>query len=264
VSEGEPAGGGRARFTLADRVAFDADGGFQLLGRADRTVKIGEKRLSLPEMEERLRLHPAVEEAALVALETGAETRVGAVVVPAAEGRELLTQGGRRALAKALSEHLAADFDRVLLPRAWRTVAALPRDAQGKTPLAALAALFAGGGGPRSPEPLVLRRDGRDLEARLRIPEDLAFLEGHYPSRPVVAGVVQVHFVMQALETLLGAPPRLASLEALKFREMLLPGQQVALRIHVADDAARFDFVLADPERPERVFASGRGTRWTG
>jgi hypothetical protein len=75
----------------------------------------------------------------------------------------------------------------------------------------------------------------------------------------VVAGVVQVHFAMRELAALLGAPPRLASLEALKFRELLRPGDSVLLQVRVDEDGARFEFTLADATRPERVFSSGRG-----
>lgn len=98
----------------------------------------------------------------------------------------------------------------------------------------------------------------RELQERLRIPEDLAFLEGHFPGHPVVAGVVQVHFAMAALAKLAGGAPRLEVLEALKFRELLLPGQEVRLHVRMEDDA-RFAFSLVDAGRPARVFSSGRG-----
>lgn len=259
VSSGDRAPDGRERCLLGDRIRMAADGSFALLGRADRVVKVGEKRLSLPEMEERLRAHPAVADVALVPLDPVAETRVGAAVTVTAVGNEVLEAGGRRALAKVLSEHLAADFDRVLLPRAWRVVEALPRDLQGKVPAEGLRALFEPDVPPRGPEVRGARRAARELSLELRVPEDLAFLEGHYPGQPLVAGVVQVHFAMSALEELLGAPPRLARLEALKFREPLLPGQEVRLFVRVADDGARFEFALFDLSRPERAFSSGRG-----
>lgn len=260
VSCGELRPDGRARFVLGDRVAFAAGGGFQLLGRTDRVVKIGEKRLSLPEMEQRLRSHAAVADAALVSLDPGADARIGAVVVPTPTGREILATGGRRALTKTLTEHLAPDFDRVLLPRAWRVVDALPRDPQGKTPVGRLRAILAGpGGAPRVYETLAVRRQERGVEVDLCVPRDSAFLEGHFPSQPVVAGVVQVHFAMAALEEFSGVPPRLECLEALKFRELLRPGETVRLHLRWSEDGARFEFTLADPERPGRVFSSGRG-----
>lgn len=142
VSSGEPLGDGRTRLATGDRGELTAEGGFRLRGRVDRVVKIAEKRLSLPDMESRLREHPAVGDVALVLMEDGpGEPRVAAVVVPTAEGRALYQAGGRRALGRELAEHLARDFDRVLLPRAWRVADALPRDAQGKTSVRALRAL---------------------------------------------------------------------------------------------------------------------------
>jgi len=262
VSAGTPDADGRARCVLGDRATLDARGGFRLRGRADRVIKVGEKRLSLPEMEARLAAHPAVEEAALVDLEQAGETRVAAVLAPTRDGREVLASAGRRGLALALGDHLAAHFDRVFLPRAWRVVDALPRNAQGKVPVADLRALFDEPEAPgRHPRLLASRRGERSLERHLRIPEKLDFLEGHFPSRPVVAGVVQLHFVMDALAELLGAAPRLRGLTALKFRELLLPGQELRLRVEVDADGRTFDFRLrdADAAAPERVFCSGRG-----
>ena len=86
VSVGEPtADPRRLRFTLGDRIELVEDG-FHLRGRADRVVKIGARRLSLPEMESRLLEHPWVAEAALLAMPRVGESRVCAVVVLSAAG----------------------------------------------------------------------------------------------------------------------------------------------------------------------------------
>lgn len=144
VSGGERVDAERTRLATGDRAEPAPGGGFRLRGRADRVVKIAEKRLSLPDMESRLREHAAVEEAALVLVDGPGEPRVAAVVVLTPAGRETYRDGGRRALGRELSEHLARDFDRVLLPRVWRVVDALPRDAQGKTSVRALRAIARG------------------------------------------------------------------------------------------------------------------------
>ena len=47
-----------------DAIAFDADGRFRLQGRLDRVLKLDGKRVSLPELEARLALHPYVAQAA--------------------------------------------------------------------------------------------------------------------------------------------------------------------------------------------------------
>ncbi len=275
VSSGEPVGPGATRIATGDRAEADGTGGFRLRGRADRTVKIAEKRLSLPDMESRLREHSAVAEVALVLVDGPGEPRVAAVVVPTAAGRALYASGGRRALGRELSEHLARDFDRVLLPRAWRVADALPHNAQGKTSVGALRALL--GEAPLVPEPLTAQLFPEPLTAQLfpellaaqhqpgrsevewRVPVDLAQLEGHFPGHPVVAGVVQVHWVMGVLGEVLGAAPNLDSLEALKFHHLLSPGDHVRLRLEIEDGGARFRFELVDAAAPERIFSNGRG-----
>jgi acyl-CoA synthetase (AMP-forming)/AMP-acid ligase II len=269
----------RYEFTMGDRARFVAGGRFELLGRSDRVVKIGEKRLSMPEMEGKLLAHPAVVDAAVVSFEQASATRVRAVVAIGDAGRKMLAEHGRRGLGQALTEHLARYFDRVLLPRAWRFVDELPRDAQGKTPVAALTRAFAteaaeGGGDdgaraggssddgiPAVPARPVLpvvtaERCGElVIERSLLVPEDLAFLEGHFEGFPVVAGVVQLHWVMAAVTELLGRAPELRGMEALKFKDLLLPGQAFQMRVDIDDARERVHFKLWEGER---VFSSGR------
>lgn len=121
---------------LEDSVELLAAGRFRLGARLDRTLKVEEKRLSLPDMEARLGAHPAVAAAALVPLQRGRRLQLGAVVVPHAGCT------GDKALAGELRRHLAAYFDAVLLPRRWRFASALPYNERGKLPQAELAALF--------------------------------------------------------------------------------------------------------------------------
>jgi acyl-coenzyme A synthetase/AMP-(fatty) acid ligase len=132
----------RTGFAMGDRIRLEADGRFVVEGRADRVLKIGEKRLSLPDMEERLREHPWVAAAALLSLPRAGEVRVAAVVVASAAGREALTRLGRREVVRELRTALGREWDPVLLPRAFRFVAALPEDAQGKVTVPLLRACF--------------------------------------------------------------------------------------------------------------------------
>jgi acyl-coenzyme A synthetase/AMP-(fatty) acid ligase len=129
-------------FTMGDRAELTGDGRFLLGPRADRIVKIGEKRLALPEMEARLHEHPFVEAAALVLLDRQGDARLAGAVVPTGEGLAVLQRDGRRSLGTTLGRWLEPHWDRVLVPRVWRFVDRLPEDAQGKTSVAALQALF--------------------------------------------------------------------------------------------------------------------------
>jgi 3-hydroxymyristoyl/3-hydroxydecanoyl-(acyl carrier protein) dehydratase len=258
VSHGSSARPGDLQeLVMGDRAEL-VPGGFQLLGRADRIVKVGEKRLALPEMESQLRTHPWVADAALLAFDVSGDARVGAVVALNDSGAAALAERGRRVVGSTLADHLAGYWDRVLLPRAWRYVDELPRDPQGKTSRAALLALFEDGAerGPVvAPVLLAERRDARTLVRELRVPPDLAFLDGHFPGHPVVAGVVQIHWAMLAARDFLGPGFRARSLEGVRFRELLLPGQAFTLELELAEAGDSLGFRLVDGAR---VFASGR------
>lgn len=73
------------------------------------------------------------------------------------------------------------------------------------------------------------RPNGFTLECR--VPANLKFLEGHFPEKPVVAGVVQVFWVMAEIRALLGGHPQFAGIEALKFHHLLFPGEDFQLAI---------------------------------
>src|SRR6218665_3949115 len=154
--------------------------GFRLLGRADRIVKIEEKRVSLDAMEQQLLKTPWVQEAKALVVDTPIGARVGVVAVLTPAGREQV-QRGQRILLDLLRTTLASGVQAVALPRRWRFVDALPVNAQGKSPEALLRALFtaqscAGMAAPDRPEmPAVqwLERSKTEALATLDIHSDL-------------------------------------------------------------------------------------------
>ncbi len=218
-----------------DRIAFDADGRFRLQGRLDRVLKLDGKRVSLPELEARLALHPYVAQAAIVPLAGATRERVGAVVALTEAGGAALRDEGRVALAKILRRHLAEYFDVVVLPRHWRFRVTLPFDARGKLPVAAVAAAFE----PRSEgvEVLAEARSGDTLHYELRVPPTLAHFAGHFPGLPILPGVVQVDWAVRLAADHLPAVRAVASIDRLKFMAPVSPGAVLALTL--AHDAAR-------------------------
>jgi acyl-coenzyme A synthetase/AMP-(fatty) acid ligase len=121
---------------LEDGVEPAAGGRFRLLGRLDRTLKLEEKRVSLPELERVLADLPWVVRAAVTLL-PGRRPLLGAAVVLGPGAPE-----DRGARVRALRDHLAGSFDGPALPRRWRFPADLPYDERGKLTQRAVAALF--------------------------------------------------------------------------------------------------------------------------
>jgi acyl-coenzyme A synthetase/AMP-(fatty) acid ligase len=131
------------RIETEDLVQMFPEGGFALLGRADRIVKIEGKRVSLAEIEETLIGSELVKDAAAVAL-PGPSSVLAAAVVLTAEGRAELAARGQFRFSRLLRSCLSARLETIAMPRRWRFVETIPCVAMGKRQPAAIAALFAG------------------------------------------------------------------------------------------------------------------------
>jgi acyl-CoA synthetase (AMP-forming)/AMP-acid ligase II len=224
---------------LADRVEQAGEdqgaGRFVLRGRADRIVKIEEKRVSLDAIEATLLKSGLVREARVLACPDGGNGRqlLAAFVVPDAAGRALLEEGGKNALNARLRTQLAAGLEAVALPRRWRYLDAMPVNAQGKTTQAGLLALLDGTSAerPRFPSLTVLEREPARALLELTVPADLLYFDGHFTVAPVLPGVVQVDWAMHYGREYLGLGGAFGGINALKFQQMIRPAQPVRLEL---------------------------------
>ncbi|MCP8900133.1 AMP-binding protein [Gilvimarinus xylanilyticus] len=128
-------------FTMGDKAEMQADGRFELRGRADLIAKVEGKRLSLTELEQRLVEHVWVKEAR-AAVKRGRRDEVVIVASITHDAFEVIKHSGKRILNQGLREHLARYYEGPLLPRRWRFVEQLPRNSQGKLPQGDIVKLF--------------------------------------------------------------------------------------------------------------------------
>jgi len=236
-------------WTSEDQVSAEG-GGFRLLGRADRIVKIEERRVSLDALERDIGIHPGVAEARVCVL-SGARDALVAVVVPNESGWELLRGQGRRAFSQLLSQHLASRHDAVIRPRRWRYATALPVNAQGKVTERALTALFR----PERPEPHWRVRESAVAELELDLDADLAVFDGHFPQATILPGVAQLDWAIRFGREVFPMPPRFLRMEALKFQRVARPGDRIRLHLQWAAEKATLAFQYTSAHGPH---ASGR------
>ena len=247
-----------AWWRTADRATPAGDGmdGFELHGRADRIVKIEEKRVSLTAIEQRLAASGAIAEARvlMLAAEPADVDASGGVVAHAARpavvavltdpGRATLQRIGKAALVAELRDLLIAAVDRVALPRRWRFVDALPVNAQGKSTEAALGALFAppADARPVRPTPRWRVEEPAHAQASLALTPDLLVFDGHFPGAPILPGVAQVDWAIGFARQRFALPARFLRLDALKFSQPALPGMTLDLELHWNAAAATVQF----------------------
>ncbi|MBN3726778.1 acyl-CoA synthetase family protein [Burkholderia sp. Ac-20379] len=218
-----------------DSIRLDADGRFALTGRLDRVVKLDGKRVSLPQLEARIVEHRFIAQAAATRVDGASRERIGVVAVLSEAGETALREQGRLAVAATLRRDLGGYFDPAALPRHWRFRLAMPFDARGKLPAAAIAAAFAPA--PEGYERLAEWRDANGWHAELRVPPSLAHFAGHFPGCPILPGVVQIDWAVRIARREIVAFDAVRSVEHLKFKAPVLPGAVLVLSL--AHDAER-------------------------
>jgi acyl-coenzyme A synthetase/AMP-(fatty) acid ligase/3-hydroxymyristoyl/3-hydroxydecanoyl-(acyl carrier protein) dehydratase len=268
VSRGSASPASDDSFRTSDRIEMREAGRFALLGREDRVVKIGERRLDLTRMESELRGEGSIDDVALTTLHrdgdestndrTDVQERVAAVVVPSVKGWALIRESGRRALIGQLRGGLADAWDPVLHPRYWRFVLELPENSQGKITQPLLRALFRdvdwGSLDVDRPDMLGEVRSENAIERTALVPSDLSCFPGHFPDRFIVPGVLQLDWALGLAEVLLGRPHEVEQIESLKLLMPLEPGARFRIRVERVSPT-RLDFELWFEDL---VFAKGR------
>jgi hypothetical protein len=249
--------------TLADRVERASHSNpprFLLLGRADRIVKIEEKRISLTAMEASLLASGLAAEARVILCDdvAGERQRLAALVVPNTQGRELLDQQGKAALNARLRAALAVTVEAVALPRRWRYIEQMPVNAQGKVTLAALQALLdvdVAVARPSLPQMRELERESQRVLLEISAPASLIYFDGHFDVAPILPGVVQVDWAMHYGRQYFPLPATFKGINALKFQQVIGPGTPVQLELvyHDAKGSLHFSYASAAGQH-----ASGR------
>ncbi|WP_386698572.1 AMP-binding protein [Lonepinella sp. MS14436] len=117
-----------AREQTKDIVEIE-QGKFNLLGRADRIVKLGDKRISLVKIEQDLLKHLWVEDCYL-GLHPEYQRPVAWIALSAMGKQQLLAD--RKLLINQLKQYLAQSQEKLALPRFWRFSDRLPRNSQSK------------------------------------------------------------------------------------------------------------------------------------
>ncbi len=215
---------------LGDILDLHVDGRFHWLGRTADLLKVGGKRASLFTLNQALTSIPGVAD--------------GVFAFPAqARGAGDESHPARRLAAFFVSETLDAAqvlaalrerIDPAFMPRPIHRVPRLPRNAHGKLPQSALAALFA------------------QCQPAQSIAAGHPAVAGHFPNDPLVPGVVLLARVSEALRARFpGRVP--GELMRARFHQGVRPGEPFHVESREEAGRARFEVRRADGT----VIASG-------
>lgn len=126
---------------LDDELVIHADGTFTFKGRKDRVVKLGEKRVSLSEIERYLKTNPEIKECIAVVVKDKREIICCAIVL-SEQGNIKYEQIGKQDLIASWKIQMKNRFDAVTLPRKWRFIQTIPTNSQSKVDQVKLIDIF--------------------------------------------------------------------------------------------------------------------------
>lgn len=92
------------------------------------------------------------------------------------------------------------------------------------------------------PDVLARKASADGIVLTICIPETLAYFVGHFDAIAIVPGVVQIQWAVHFARQYLGVEPVFRHMEAVKFKELLLPGQPLELQLRYSDQAAKLEF----------------------
>jgi acyl-coenzyme A synthetase/AMP-(fatty) acid ligase/3-hydroxymyristoyl/3-hydroxydecanoyl-(acyl carrier protein) dehydratase len=258
-----------AGFATGDRAEILPDRRFILKERADSVVKIEEKRVSLPEVEQRILSSGLVKEAAVLALESRRQF-LGAAAVLNEAGKERFAGLEKREIHRYFTEYLGMFLEKEGIPRKWRWLESLPANEQGKKKRDEIAALFEP---PEEGRPegapfarlegkeTVREKTGTSAALELTVSGDCGYFDGHFPGFKLLSGAAQIDLALRFGARYLGTGLFVSHAKRIKFSRIITPG--AAIRLELSFREGTLAFRITSPDR-SAVYSAGNLTLGDG
>ncbi|MCK9182237.1 MAG: AMP-dependent synthetase, partial [Fibrobacteraceae bacterium] len=213
-----------------------------------------EKRISLPEVERRLKSSGLVKDACAVALTRKRQFLAVAIVFNDA-GRKQFKDAMKLVMNNYFRDYLSGFLEATVLPKKWRFIDALPVNTEGKLRREDVEKLFDKNGSRL--ELISVEKPEPDKAVILvKFPETSDFFNGHFPTFKLLPAVVQVDLVIHWSEEYLLSSIVLHKIPRIKFCKPILPGRLIRLEFSYDKERAKVFFRYLDIEKNE-VCSSG-------
>ncbi|WP_169764606.1 AMP-binding protein [Campylobacter mucosalis] len=217
-----------------------------LLGRADRIVKINEKRISLDSVERLILSNELIDDCVCVV--SDAKERISAIICLSNKGKELFRSDGKIAVSNALKGDLRAEFANNI--RHFKVVSKIERNQQGKLPKILADELL------NKRYKFEFKQESlSDTNAVFSafVGYELFYFDGHFLDFPLVPGFVQVECICKLAKELRLDLTSTNKIEAMKFNGFLRPGDSAKFELNIKNNKLYFNIFAND-----KASASGR------
>ena len=202
---------------------------FEILGRADRIIKIEGTRVSLSQLVASIKESSLVEDCLISDIENGRRAQLGAVLKLSSLGLQTLEVDGRLPLINSLKESLRSKVNAIAIPRRWRFIEEFPVNSLGKVLKVNLDGIFSEG----LKTPIIISRkvDENSIELVLDMLKSLDCFNGHFDDFPVVPGVALIEWAVRAADVHLVKNHIFSGMSQIKFQKFIKPNQIIRLRL---------------------------------
>lgn len=225
---------------------------FEILGRADRIIKIEGTRVSLSQLIASINESNLVEDCAISDIENGRRAQLGAVLKLSPLGLQTLEVDGRLRLINSLKESLRGKVNLIAIPRRWRFVEEFPVNALGKVLKVNLDGLFL----ERLKAPIVVSRKVEENSVGLVLDmlKSLDCFNGHFDDFPVVPGVALIEWAMRYAEVHLVKNYIFSGMSQIKFQKFIQPNQIIHLRLDFNPESMNLKYQY---HNADTIYSSG-------
>lgn len=227
------------RQQTADAVEIHPNG-FELLGRIDRIVKIGDKRTSLVSVEQALMKHDWIDDCYIG--KHPEHQRLATWAGLNELGIQVFRDHGRKYVIEQLKTHLSQSQEKSAIPRFWRFTDKLPRNSQSKISRLEFEQICLN----EIVDPIWLTQENQENVQILRgkVPLDLHFFKGHFANFPLVPGVIELQWVQDQLVRYFGQEKTILRIDNLKYQKFLRPNDEFELTLKWEETKNRMGFQL--------------------
>jgi 3-hydroxymyristoyl/3-hydroxydecanoyl-(acyl carrier protein) dehydratase len=219
---------------MEDVIEQISDEEFRLKGRNDRIVKIKEKRISLVELETKLKEHPFVNDCYCFKYD-----EVLACIV---------ATNDINLNDKTLKEYLSKYSE--VVPKKWRFLDEIPKTITGKIDKSFIEHIF----NLNLSYPFVVSRQLKENEAVLELifKKKSNFFKGHFAVMPILPGVVQLFYANWFAQNVFQVDISKQEAKKVKFTNIIHADTNVVLKLKNTEKNVEYSYVIDD-----KVYSSG-------
>lgn len=226
-------------FPTSDLARQDG-GSFEIIGRADRIIKIEGTRVSSSQLVASIKESGLVEDCLISDLENGRRSQLGAVLKLSPSGLQVLEAHGRLKFVNSLKESLRGKVNSIAIPRRWRFVERFPINSLGKVLKVDLDGLFLEG--LKAPITVSSNTEENSLELVLDMLKGLDCFNGHFEGFPIVPGVALIEWAIRYAENHLLKDLIFIGMSQIKFQKFIRPNEIVRLKLDFNVDSMNLKY----------------------